>query len=63
MHSTIHMHLLPSYIRCSCIDGARKFFTVAFFIHLSLFVSLICAFVAFLAGVETAVQHRVSLKL
>ena len=47
----------------SITDGVRSFFTVTFITHLSFFFSLVCAFIAFLAGVELALEHRVSDKL
>ena len=52
--------LLNSLIPLSLSDGLRSYFTVAFFTHISFAWSLICAFTVFLAGIELALQNRVS---
>lgn len=40
-------------------DKLRRLSLVAFFIHLSFMASLLCAYVAFLAGLEQALNQRV----
>lgn len=48
-----------SYAFCSVFDGLRRYSLVAFLIHLSFIASVLCAYIAFLAGVEQALNNRV----
>lgn len=49
-----------NYCVCfSAFDKLRRYSIVAFLIHLSFIASLLCAYIAFLAGIEQALNQRV----
>ena len=62
-HIQCRKHSISSYeflISCSLSDNLRKFTMASYFTHMSLCISLLCAFVGFLAGIELALEHEVS---